>query len=538
MNLFDRLFGINKANSSDINQRENIISESDCKNITENIEGGIEESLISKVERNEDNSIHSTIHDKTKDNSPNIKNITIPAIDPLDSTGEFLYDYDEYFIEAGRLLLEKNRASIGMIQNRFRIGFNRAARIMDQLYETGIVGPDNGTQPRELLMTLTEFEEFIATDYTTKKLVRQIIENRSNGKLVSLEDVITAKKLQQKENDSTFSNDSHNDLETIAADILNTKFNKISNYSSDNVETLVNQKNTLVLNCDYDNVLDFMEIFFSRCSPYDVQIVLIDIDGIFTLYNEFPQLLFPVITDNAKANVVINWLELSIKQRQNYFISEGVRDFLTFSNKADKEEHLKFPRIILIIREMQAIINDAHILNNLEFILRNGPRSGVFVLGFTAYDFQYVKLGQTKTFFRVVSGHQMLHIFDTVFKKEEVIGLIQVDEMSGVDFENFCASLLKKRGFTQIITTKVSGDYGGDIIATKDQIKYVIQCKRYSSSIGISAVQEVIAARSIYKCHVGVVLTNNYFTPAAIKLAESNNILLWNKNDLLTMIQS
>ena len=68
---------------------------------------------------------------------------------------------DEYFAEAGRYIIEKDKASIGMLQRVYRIGFNRAARIMDQLAEVGAVGPEEGTKPRNILMTGEEFEEFL-----------------------------------------------------------------------------------------------------------------------------------------------------------------------------------------------------------------------------------------------------------------------------------------------------------------------------------------------------------------------------------------
>lgn len=45
---------------------------------------------------------------------------------------------DAYFIDAGRLIIDKDKASIGMLQRAFKIGFNRAARIMDQLCEAGL----------------------------------------------------------------------------------------------------------------------------------------------------------------------------------------------------------------------------------------------------------------------------------------------------------------------------------------------------------------------------------------------------------------
>ena len=69
---------------------------------------------------------------------------------------------DEYFAEAGRFIIEKDKASIGMLQRVYKIGFNRAARIMDQLSEAGVVGPEEGTKPRKILMTQEEFEEYLS----------------------------------------------------------------------------------------------------------------------------------------------------------------------------------------------------------------------------------------------------------------------------------------------------------------------------------------------------------------------------------------
>ena len=69
--------------------------------------------------------------------------------------------YDQYFAEAGRFIIEKDKASIGMLQRVFKIGFNRAARIMDQLCEAGVVGEEEGTKPRKVLMTEEEFEQLV-----------------------------------------------------------------------------------------------------------------------------------------------------------------------------------------------------------------------------------------------------------------------------------------------------------------------------------------------------------------------------------------
>ncbi len=68
---------------------------------------------------------------------------------------------DEYFEEAGRFIIDKDKASIGMLQRAFKIGFNRAARIMEQLHDYGVVGEEEGTKPRKILMSLEEFEQLL-----------------------------------------------------------------------------------------------------------------------------------------------------------------------------------------------------------------------------------------------------------------------------------------------------------------------------------------------------------------------------------------
>ena len=70
-------------------------------------------------------------------------------------------DKDEYFLEAAKFIIEKDKASIGMLQRVFKIGFNRASRIMDQLYDAGVVGEEEGTKPRKVIMSMEQLEEYI-----------------------------------------------------------------------------------------------------------------------------------------------------------------------------------------------------------------------------------------------------------------------------------------------------------------------------------------------------------------------------------------
>ena len=73
-------------------------------------------------------------------------------------------DYDDLFIEAGKYVISNNKASIGNLQRVYRIGFNRAARIMDKLAEVGVVSADDGTKARTVLMSMEQFENFIENE--------------------------------------------------------------------------------------------------------------------------------------------------------------------------------------------------------------------------------------------------------------------------------------------------------------------------------------------------------------------------------------
>lgn len=78
-----------------------------------------------------------------------------------ESSGSRSADRDEYFEEAGRFIIENDKATSGSLQRQFHIGFNRAARIMDQLAEAGVVGEEQGTKPRQIMMNMEQFEAML-----------------------------------------------------------------------------------------------------------------------------------------------------------------------------------------------------------------------------------------------------------------------------------------------------------------------------------------------------------------------------------------
>jgi restriction system protein len=104
-------------------------------------------------------------------------------------------------------------------------------------------------------------------------------------------------------------------------------------------------------------------------------------------------------------------------------------------------------------------------------------------------------------------------------------------EMTGPEYEVFVESILQRHGL-QITRTGASGDQGVDLIAEYDDQRLAIQCKRYRSAVGNSAVQEVFAGARHYDCQLAVVVTDSSFTPAAKQLAQTSGVLLFHHDEL------
>jgi restriction system protein len=111
-------------------------------------------------------------------------------------------------------------------------------------------------------------------------------------------------------------------------------------------------------------------------------------------------------------------------------------------------------------------------------------------------------------------------------------GIAEIDKMSGTMFEQLLLESFRKLDYKGK-TTQEYGDYGADLLLVKDDVKYVIQAKRWNQKVGVKAVQEIVAAIKHYKADRGMVITNNFFTKNAEHLARSNNIELWDRTKLI-----
>ena len=111
------------------------------------------------------------------------------------------------------------------------------------------------------------------------------------------------------------------------------------------------------------------------------------------------------------------------------------------------------------------------------------------------------------------------------------LDIAQVDEMSGIEFENYVEALFQAEGY-RTETTPRSGDYGVDIIASKNKQRIAVQCKRYKKTLDQTPVREVYAGMSKHGCDIAMVVANRGFTKHAVELARSVGCILIDREKL------
>lgn len=116
--------------------------------------------------------------------------------------------------------------------------------------------------------------------------------------------------------------------------------------------------------------------------------------------------------------------------------------------------------------------------------------------------------------------------------------LQQIDSMDGIEFEEYMAYLLEKCGHQRPKITQKYGDQGIDIIAIQDGVKIGFQCKRWKNKVGNKAVQEVHAGIGYYSLDKAIVVTNSCYTNSARELAKKLDVELWERNDLIKLIEN
>lgn len=176
----------------------------------------------------------------------------------------------------------------------------------------------------------------------------------------------------------------------------------------------------------------------------------------------------------------------------------------------------------LAIRRGQTVRRDIYGVENLEAWVRE---KGHFVDAVLA-----PAIGKSEIFGFALIGAVDALIEEAIAARAALPVFAEAPE-DPLEYEQYCADLLRADGW-QARLTKAAGDQGADVIADRDGIRLVIQCKRYTRAVGNAAVQEVIGARAFERADYSAVVTNANFTPAARQLAESSGVLLLHHAEL------
>lgn len=250
--------------------------------------------------------------------------------------------------------------------------------------------------------------------------------------------------------------------------------------------------------------------------------------------------------NKIKENLIkqINLLE---KDKSKVNINEINRNKETINKLMTREKELKKQIMVLeakkenleIIIDQEKVINRAikeeekslNILSNSNTELENKK---------VVIENEIARLGKSK----LALENEIVRLKKSILpikKKSDFINkcnINNIDNFNGYEFERFIAELLSSLGYTDSSVTKESGDYGIDVVAMKDGIKYAIQCKNYSQPVGNKAIQEAYSGKNFYDCHVAIVVTNNYFTANAINQAKMNKVILWDRDKLKELIKA
>lgn len=137
----------------------------------------------------------------------------------------------------------------------------------------------------------------------------------------------------------------------------------------------------------------------------------------------------------------------------------------------------------------------------------------------------------------IVTLPTIITIITTFFRRRRLAkaGIGEIDRMDGITFEQYLEVLFHKLGY-YAERTRATGDFGADVILTKDNVRTIVQAKRYSKNVGVKAVQEGVAAQSMYKGSRTMVVTNQAYTKQARQLAWANNVELWDRDRLIHAI--
>jgi restriction system protein len=115
-------------------------------------------------------------------------------------------------------------------------------------------------------------------------------------------------------------------------------------------------------------------------------------------------------------------------------------------------------------------------------------------------------------------------------------GMFEIDGMSGHEFEAKLAIMFRSLGYRVDNVGSSGGDFGGDLVVSKDGTRTVVQAKCWKKNVGVKAIQEAVAAKAMYRAEEAMVVTNSRFTKQAQQLGNKNRVTLWGRDELIVAL--
>lgn len=404
---------------------------------------------------------------------------------------------DPYLKDVMRYIMKVKEASISSIIEIYDLKYSRLSRILSKLRDMGIIEEYSFGEPIRI-----------------KKYIKYVVSTDNIKKMTTKEYEKQREKIRR---------------EKMSLEEIMKIYNIEIDYSNGTDISKIN--NSLIINNECESIaINNLEYLLKHNSPDKLGIFLINTNNIcFNYYEDVPNSIVPIESDINKILSILQYCEQIIDNRYNLLLAKKVKDIQDI-----KDEEIQ--NIIIFIDELGNLQKNKKINEHLLKILLKGKKVGITCLMYSKFSKKNLNLGYIEDLIKI---YNEFNIENVLSGEVDSIEIDKIDsDMDGYDFENCSTNLLLNNGFSNVEVTQYSGDFGVDIIAYKDDVKYAIQCKKYSSPVGIKAVQEVIASKAMNDCHVAVVLTNNYFTSSAKELAKKNNVLLWDRNKLKKLIDN
>ncbi len=281
------------------------------------------------------------------------------------------YEVDELFEEAVRVVAQYDRASASLLQRFLKTGYARSARLLDELEAAGIVGPGEGSKPRDVL--IKNAEEYLVNPASyILNIPRTTIHLKEN----------TKDKFKFKPLKSLPTSSFKKVLEDFNLPSKNEEI--IFGFNQDKlVHASLKEINNLLIvgssSSGKEVFLDSLILSFLYCSDPKAQFIIVDAHHDTDIYEVLPNLLTPVISDNDKVLSALMWVSSEVQRRNRLFAEAKTRSFEIFRN----EKQPDLPRIIFVVRNIEDFSWNKEFQESLEYVVTKSNKVGIHFFIFT-----------------------------------------------------------------------------------------------------------------------------------------------------------